>query len=403
MFAGSNVSLYWVNMSADPAFWAGLNKFETGLGNDKDSLTTQISYKLNLKGPSLAIQTFCSTSGVAIHLACQSLRMGESDMALAGGVSVQAIPNRQGYLYEPNNQASPDGHTRTFDAHAHGTVFADATAMVLLKRLDDALADGDTVHAVIKGTAINNDGSLKAGYTAPSVERQAEVVALALADAGLTAEDLSYIEAHGTATELGDPIEVTALTKTFRATTKARQFCALGSVKTNIGHADRAAGVIGLIKTAEMLKAGLIPPTLHFTTANPKIDLDNSPFFVANTVQRLPADRAPWRAGVNVLGVGGTNAHIIVEQAPRVEPSGPSRPWHVLTAVRQRPPRDSRRSAPIWPAICGRHRTSISRTWPTRCNAAGGNSATGASSCVASRGEAIRDLETENPDACCTA
>jgi acyl transferase domain-containing protein/acyl carrier protein len=303
--------------------------FQACLGNDKDSLTTKISYKLNLKGPSLAVQTFCSTSLVAVHLACQSLRNGESDVALAGGVALR-LPTKTGYLYEPGDQDSPDGHTRTFDAQAKGTNFGDGAAMVVLKRLDEALADGDTIHAVIRGSAINNDGSLKVSYTAPSVERQAEVVVLALADAGLTADDISYVEAHGTATELGDPIEVSALTRAFRATTEAKNYCALGTVKTNIGHLDRASGVTGLIKTVESLKAGLIPGILHFESPNPKIDFANSPFFVNAKLRRWERNGKPRRAGVTSLGVGGTNAHVIVEEAPQQASSGPSRAWQLL-------------------------------------------------------------------------
>src|ERR1022692_4722396 len=330
VFAGSNVSLYWLNMRADADLWSEVNRSEVGLANDKDSLTTKVSYKLNLKGPSFAVQTFCSTSLVAVHLACQSLRAGESDMVLAGGVSLQ-VPTKLGYMYEAGNQASPDGHTRTFDAKAKGTVFSDGVGLVVLKRLEDALADGDTIHAVIKGSAINNDGSLKVGYTAPSVERQAEVVALALADARLTADDISYVEAHGTATELGDPIEVTALSRAFRVSTEAKRYCALGSVKPNIGHVDRAAGIAGLIKTVEALKASKLPPTLFFEQPNPKIDFENSPFFVNTMLSEWPSHGAPRRAGVNALGVGGTNAHVIVEEAPAKEESGGGRRRQLLT------------------------------------------------------------------------
>ena len=282
VFAGTSPSAYQVMLHADRALWRQINSFETHIANTQDSLATRISYKLDLRGPSLSIGTYCSTSAVAIHLACQSLRLGESDMALAGGVTLQ-VPSQQGHLYEPGNQGSPDGHTRTFDARAQGTVFSDGVAMVLLKRLEDALADGDTIHAVIKATAINNDGSLKSGFTAPSVERQAGVIALALKNAGLTASDISYVEAHGTATERGDPIEVAALTRAFRKTTAAEQFCALGSIKTNIGHTDRAAGVTGVIKAAHVLKTGVVPPTLHFERPNPSIDLARSPFFVSRS------------------------------------------------------------------------------------------------------------------------
>ncbi|WP_460930938.1 SDR family oxidoreductase, partial [Oleiagrimonas citrea] len=324
VFAGTTPSEYQASLFADRALWKGLNGFDTYLANTQDSLATRISYKLDLKGPSLSVGTYCSTSGVAIHLACQSLRAGESDMALAGGISL-SVPNHGGYLYEPGNQASPDGHTRTFDARAQGTVFCDGVGMVLLKRLEDAIEDGDTIHAVIRGTAINNDGSLKAGYTAPSVEQQAEVVSLALENAGLSAEDIHYVEAHGTATELGDPIEVAALTKAYRESTDKVGYCALGSIKPNIGHTDRAAGVIGVIKATHVLKSGHVPPTLHFERPNPKIDLANSPFIVSNQRQELPVTDSPWRAGVTTLGVGGTNVHFILEEAPEVEPSSPSR------------------------------------------------------------------------------
>ncbi len=211
------------------------------IGNDKDSLTTGVSYKLNLKGPSFAVQTFCSTSLVAVHLASQSLLNGECDIALAGGVSVR-VPAKRGHLYFEGGMESPDGRCRTFDAKAQGGLFGDGVGIVVLKRLADALEDGDTIHAVIKGSAINNDGALKVSYTAPSVVGQAEVVATALQQAGIGADSIDYIEAHGTATELGDPIEVASLTKAFRRSCDRVGYCAIGSVKTNVGHLDRAAG-----------------------------------------------------------------------------------------------------------------------------------------------------------------
>nr|WP_240151540.1 type I polyketide synthase [Oleiagrimonas citrea] len=330
IFAGARPSDYQMILHADRELWSELEAADTHLANTQDSLATRISYKLHLKGPSLSVGTYCSTSGVAIHLAGQSLRVGESDMALAGAVSF-FVPGRRGYLYEPGDQASPDGHTRTFDARAQGTVFSDGVGMVLLKRLEDAIEDGDTIHAVIRGTAINNDGSLKAGYTAPSVEQQAEVVSLALENAGLSAEDIHYVEAHGTATELGDPIEVTALTKAYRESTDRVGYCALGSIKPNIGHTDRAAGVIGVIKATHVLKSGQVPPTLHFERPNPKIDLANSPFIVSNQRQQLPVTNTPWRAGVTVLGLGGTNAHIILEQSPSPAPTSDGKTWNFLT------------------------------------------------------------------------
>ena len=329
VFAGANISSYGISLLADPEIAANFVTLEGVIAHDKDSLTTSVSYKLNLKGPSFAVQTFCSTSLVAVHLAMQSLRDGECDMALAGGVSVR-VPQKFGYLFEPGGQDSRDGHTRAFDAQAGGTIFGDGVGIVVLKRLDDALADGDLIHAVIKGSAINNDGSLKVGYTAPSVEGQAEVVAVALANAGVDAKTINYVEAHGSATELGDPIEVTALSRAFRVTTDAKNYCALGSVKTNVGHLDRAAGVTGLIKTTMALKNRVIPPSLHFEQPNPNIDFENSPFFVNTALREWKRNGTPRRAGVNALGVGGTNVHLVLEEAPAVEPSGASRPWQAL-------------------------------------------------------------------------
>ena len=299
------------------------------IANDRDYVTTRVSYKLNLKGPSFNVQSACSTALVAVHLACQGLLNYQCDMALAGGASVR-VPHKAGYLYQEGGMLSPDGHCRTFDALAQGTVFGSGAGIVVLKRLSDALADGDTIYAVIKGTAINNDGAVKIGFTAPSVDGQAEVVAMAQGMAGVAPETVSFVEAHGTATPLGDPIEVAALTKVFRAGTQKKQFCAIGSVKTNIGHASAAAGVAGLIKTALALKHRLIPPSLHFETPNPKIDFANSPFYVNTELTEWPSNGTPRRAGVSSFGVGGTNAHIVLEEAPWVAPSGPARPWQLL-------------------------------------------------------------------------
>ena len=330
VFAGSNMSHYILRIFADPDVASTINDFEAGLGNERDSLTTRVSYKLNLRGPSFAVQTFCSTSLVAVHLACQSILNGECDMALAGGVALK-LPTKVGYVFRDGDQVSADGHTRTFDAKAKGTVFGDGVGVVLLKRLADALADGDCIQAIIKGSALNNDGSLKVGYTAPSVEGQAEVVAVALANAGVSADSLSYVEAHGTATELGDPIEVAALAKAFRLSTSRTGFCALGSVKTNVGHLDRAAGVTGLIKTVQALRHRQLPPSLFYETPNPKIDFDTSPFFVNRELGAWVSDGGrPRRAGVNSLGVGGTNVHVVVEEAPAAERASGSRPWQLL-------------------------------------------------------------------------
>ena len=240
VFGGTNISTYLLGLASDPDTLRGVDQYQLVIGNDKDSLTTSVSYKLNLKGPSFAVQTFCSTSLVAVHLACQSLLHGECDLALAGGVSLR-VPSVAGHLYQEGGMESPDGHCRTFDAQAKGGLFGDGVGVVVLKRLSEALADGDPIRAVIKGSAINNDGSLKVSYTAPSVVGQAAVVASALQAANVPAESIGYIEAHGTATELGDPIEVASLTRAFQTQTKQTGFCAIGSVKTNIGHLDRAA------------------------------------------------------------------------------------------------------------------------------------------------------------------
>ncbi|MFN6559108.1 MAG: beta-ketoacyl synthase N-terminal-like domain-containing protein [Nostoc sp. ChiSLP01] len=296
---------------------------------NKDFLTTNISYKLNLKGPSVGIQTYCSTSLVAVHLACKSLLDEECDIALAGGVTV-TVPQKSGYFYEEDGILSPDGHCRAFDAKAQGTIFGSGLGIVVLKRLKNAIADKDYIHAVIKGSAINNDGSLKVSYTAPSVNGQAEVVVEALANAGINADDISYIETHGTGTATGDPVEIAALTKAFRAFTQRNGFCAIGSVKPNIGHLDIASGVASLIKTVLALKYKQIPPSLNFETPNPEIDFANSPFYVNTKLNDWKANNTPRRAGVSSLGFGGTNAHIILEEAPEIKYFDDSRPWQLL-------------------------------------------------------------------------
>ena len=288
--------------------------------NRTDNLTTRVAYKLDLKGSAITVQTGCSSSLVAVHLACQSLIDRECDMTLAGGVSVTVL-QKAGYFYQEGGILSPDGHCRAFDAQAKGTVSGDGVGIVVLKRLADALADGDCIHAVIKGSAINNDGSSKVGYTAPSIDGQARVIAEALAVAQVKSEMVSYVEAHGTGTLLGDPIEIAALTKSFGATTDKKGFCAIGSVKTNIGHLDTAAGVTGLIKTILALKHQQIPPSLHFKQPNPQIDFANSPFYVNDKLSEWKSNGDPRYAGVSSFGIGGTNAHIILEEAPDVKPS----------------------------------------------------------------------------------
>ncbi|WON74760.1 type I polyketide synthase [Nitrosospira sp. Is2] len=298
-------------------------------GNNKDSMTTTVSYKLNLRGPGITVQTACSTSLAAVHMASRGLLNHEADMAMAGGVWVNQLHD-DGYRYQPGAILSPDGHCRAFDARAAGTVIGSGVGIVVLKRLADALADGDTIHAVIKGSAMNNDGSAKVGYTAPSVEGQAEVILAAQAIADVPADTISYIEAHGTGTTMGDPIEVAALTQAFRESTQRRGFCGIGSVKTNVGHLDAAAGVAGLIKTALALKHRILPPSLNYEQANPHIDFSSSPFYVNTASKVWPSGSTPRRAGVSSFGIGGTNVHAIIEESPPQEPSGPSRKNQLL-------------------------------------------------------------------------
>ncbi|MEH2238957.1 type I polyketide synthase [Nostoc sp.] len=330
VYAGSNLSTYLLNnLISNHDLLKSLSGTIILTGNDKDHIPTRVSYKLNLKGPSLNVSTACSTSLVAVHLACQGLLSYQCDMALAGGIAVR-VPQNKGYLYQEDGMTSPDGHCRTFDAKAQGTVFGNGMGIVVLKRLEEALANGDCIYAVIKGSAINNDGSLKVGYTAPSVDGQAAVIAEAQAIAEFTPETITYVECHGTGTVMGDPIEVRALKKVFSAGTNKKRFCAIGSVKTNIGHLDRASGVASLIKTVLALKHKQIPPSLHFEQPNPEIDFANSPFYVNTTLSEWKTNGTPRRAGVSSFGFGGTNAHVILEEAPVVEPSGPARPWQLL-------------------------------------------------------------------------
>lgn len=328
VYAGSGINSYFlVNLFNNPNF-GPLEQLSILLASDKDYMMTRASYKLNLRGPSVMVQSACSTSLIAIHLACQGLLLGESDIALAGASNVHTIL-RDGYYTVEGGVYSPDGHCRPFDVDGQGTLFGSGVGVVVLKRLADALADGDHVEAVIKGSAINNDGSMKVSYTAPSVEGQARVIAEALANAGVSAETISYIEAHGTATALGDPIEIQALTNAFRATTDKKGFCAVGSVKSNVGHLDSAAGVTGIIKAVLSLKHKSIPPSLHFKRPNPAIDFESTPFYVNNKLSEWQGP-APRRAGVSSFGIGGTNAHIVLEEAPPPVPAAPSRPWQLL-------------------------------------------------------------------------
>ncbi|RLK07358.1 type I polyketide synthase [Ruegeria conchae] len=300
-------------------------------GNDKDFMSTRLSHILDLKGPSVNVQTACSTSLVATHYATQALLTGECDMAIAGGVTIE-LPHNRGYVYKEGEVLSPDGHCHAFDHRAQGTVFGSGAGAVVLRRLSDAIEDGDHIWGVIRGTAINNDGAAKAGYLAPSVDGQAAAISEAHVMADVQADTLDYIECHGTGTYLGDPIEVAALTQAFSETTDETGFCRLGSVKTNIGHLDTAAGVASLIKTSLALHHRQIPPSLGYEKPNPAIDFENSPFQVNDTLTDWVPHNGPRRAGVNSLGVGGTNAHAILEEAPERAASQPSDwPFQILT------------------------------------------------------------------------
>jgi amino acid adenylation domain-containing protein/FkbH-like protein len=295
---------------------AQVGALQIEFGNDKDHLATRVAFKLNLRGPSLTVQTACSTSLVAVAHAMMALRTGQCEMALAGGITI-TVPQKRGFNHVEGGMLSPDGHCRPFDARSAGTVFSNGGGVVLLKRLEDAVRDGDHIHAVLRGFGLNNDGGVKHSYAAPSVDGQADVIRRAHLDAGVDPRTITCIEAHGTATPLGDPIEIAGLTDAFRRGTADRGFCAIGSLKSNLGHLDTAAGVCGLIKTALSLEHRELPPVLHFTAPNPRIDFANSPFFVNDRLRPWEAaPGSPRRAGVSSFGVGGTNAHVIVEEAP---------------------------------------------------------------------------------------
>lgn len=287
------------------------------INNDKDFLSTRVSFKLNLTGPSFTIQSACSSSLVAVHQACQNLRFNDCDMMLAGG-SVVRVPQAQGYLAEKRNLYSLDGHCRPFDSAGQGTIFGSGVGAVLLKPLERAISDRDHIFAVIKGTAANNDGSAKISYTAPSLGQQSQAVVDALKLAGVSADSLGYVECHSTGTSVGDPLEIEALTKAFRSETKRKQYCAVGSVKANIGHPEQAASIAGLIKTALVLYHKQIPPSINYETPNPRIDFASSPFYVNTKLQDFPLSDTPRRAGLNSLGIGGTNTFAVLEEAPPI-------------------------------------------------------------------------------------
>ncbi|HAB14968.1 MAG TPA: type I polyketide synthase [Verrucomicrobiota bacterium] len=324
VFAGASLNTYFLSTvlqhrASIEAFVRGFQAegYAALVGNDKDYLATRVAHQFDFRGPALTIQTACSTSLVAIAQACQSLLTFQCDFAVAGGVSV-TFPQTRGYIYQEGAIASRDGHCRAFDADASGTVFGSGCGVVLLRRLSDALEARDPIYAIIRSVALNNDGSEKASYLAPSIEGQAEAIALAHALAGVSADTISYVEAHGTGTPIGDPIELAGLTKAFRSTTSKTGFCGLGSLKTNIGHLESAAGVAGVIKTALALRHGVLPATLHFSTANPDLDLPTSPFFVIDRLRPWDRGPEPRRAGVSSFGVGGTNAHAVLEEAPDI-------------------------------------------------------------------------------------
>ncbi|MEM9219992.1 MAG: beta-ketoacyl synthase N-terminal-like domain-containing protein [Cyanobacteria bacterium P01_F01_bin.150] len=344
IFAGASVNAYLLfNLLPNIDRAEQGDVLATLMQNQHDFLATRISYELNLRGPSVNVQTACSTSLVAVHLACQSLLTGESDIVLAGGSAIN-VPHEAGYFYQKDSILSPDGHCRAFDASAQGTIDGNGVSVVVLKRLENAIADRDHIYAVIKGSAINNDGSVKVGYTAPSVDGQMDAIAEAIAMADIEPETISYIETHGTGTALGDPIEIKALTNVFQQYTDKTGFCAIGSVKTNVGHMDAASGVTSLIKASLALKHQLLPPSLHYEQPNPEIDFENSPFFVNTQLTPWPAQDTPRRAGVSSFGIGGTNVHLVIEEPPTLVSAPPSSRPHQLILL-------SAKSAPALDAM----------------------------------------------------
>ncbi|MFI0907259.1 type I polyketide synthase [Streptomyces sioyaensis] len=329
VYAGSTDTAYAQILKDRQDELPSVTDMEILVANAPDYLASRVAYKLGLRGPAVVVQAACATSLVAVHTAVQALLSGDCGLALAGGVAVRVPAKESPYI--EGGIISADGTCRTFDAAAGGTVGGDGAGIVVLKRLGDALADGDRIRAVLRGSAVNNDGSNRVGFTAPSIEGQAAVIRDAQLVAGVDAGTITYVEAHGTATPIGDPIEIAALTKAFRADTDDTGFCRIGAVKSNIGHTDAAAGAAGLIKTVLALEHGAVPPSLNFTAPNPAIDFESSPFTVATALQEWrPEGGIPRRAGVSSFGIGGTNAHVVLEQAPEPSPSGPARPWQLL-------------------------------------------------------------------------
>jgi polyketide synthase PksJ len=332
LYAGASPNFGWQAVSMLSGETSNMGSFAAKHYMEKDFINVRISYKLNLNGPSVSIYTACSTSLVTIHMASRALQAGDCDIALAGGVTISHI-SKGGYMYQEGMILSPDGHCRAFDAEANGTIGGEGSALVVLKRLDEALRDGDNIHAVLLGTAINNDGDRKAGFTAPSIEGQAEVIQAAMQEADVSPETVTYVEAHGTGTNIGDPIEIEGLKLAFN--TQKKQYCTIGAVKTNVGHLDSAAGAAGFIKTVLALKHKVIPPTVHYKKPNPVIDFENSPFKVSGQLtpwknQEWKNEEVPLRAGVSSFGIGGTNAHVILEEAPHREPTTPGKTYQLL-------------------------------------------------------------------------
>lgn len=330
VFAGCSMNNYLLkNLLQYPELLKSIGEFQSIVNNDKDFLTTKVSYKLNLTGPSFDIQTACSTSLVAVHVACQNLLNYQCDIALGGGAFIMN-PRGEGYMFKPGGIESPDGVCRPFDSEANGTVFGEGVGAVVLKRLDDAIADRDEIWAVIRSSAINNDGSVKVGYMAPSISGQAGAIDMAQAFGEIDPSTITYIETHGTGTSLGDPIEITALTNVFRKYTDAKNYCAIGSVKGNIGHCDVAAGVAGLIKTAMTLKFKMIPPSIHYKSPNPELRLNESPFYVNTQLREWKTEGIPRRAAISSFGIGGTNAHCILEEWDTPVSEESNREMHLL-------------------------------------------------------------------------
>lgn len=330
VYAGVGDNHYYVNnVLCHPDLVKTVGKLTVGYGNEKDYIATRVSYQLDLTGPSVSATTGCSTSLLSIDNACKALNAFECDMALAGGVDIM-VPQKSGQIHQAGGPFTHDGHCRPFDADASGTMFCDGAAIVVLRRLEDAVAAGDHIHAVVLGSAKNNDGAQKVSFLAPSVEGQARVIALAQAQANAQADSIGYVEAHGTGTPLGDPIELEALTKAFRATTDKEHFCKIGSIKGHIGHPTIASGIAGFIKVAMALHTEEIPGTLHFKTPNPRFDLAHSPFDIVASRTPWPKSTQPRRGAVSSFGFGGTNVHAILEEAPARQPSGPGRPQKLL-------------------------------------------------------------------------